>query len=99
MNNIEENHSDNSANNHFISNNREELFGRDDGGTSYRMDLSAENEIDNQNVNLYRFNNHYTESIDNSGHITPPRRNSNSRSASLDRNDILSNLDINDYDI
>ena len=84
MNNIEENNSDNSANNNFISNNRAGLF-----GASYRMNLSAENqidnenEIDNENLNTYRFNNNYTESIDNSGNIPQGI----SCSASLDRND------------
>ena len=77
MNNNRNNESAYSHNDH-VRNDRDGLY-----GISYDINISDyENNI---NENQYRFDNHYTESIDDSRHHNIIARNS--RSQSFDRND------------
>ena len=73
MNNNRDNQSDNSHNDENIATNREGLY-----GISYDINISDyENHLNDQQ---YRFDNHYTESIDDSRNQNIIARNSRSQS-------------------
>jgi hypothetical protein len=94
LNNNRVNQSDNSNNDH-VRNDRDGLY-----GISY--DINISDYENNLNEHQYRFDNHYTESIDDSRHQNIIARNSigrarsrsrsRSRSVSFDRNDEIRSL-------